>query len=246
MAFGPDTWQMNQSSRSTLTLYFPRLAQYLAQNPPRPCEQRRRSPRADLLTALVEATDGGDSLSESELTAMVVALVVAGHETTASTLAVSVYHLLNNPVEATRLRTQPVIYKTAIEELLRYDAATRGSVPRYAVDDIELGDRLVRKGDMIIVGNQASNHDPSVFEKPHSINLTRHPNKHISFFGGAHYCLGGWLARLELEAGLKGSSLAIAFSSSAVKSVGVARSNCARSRPSKSRWRSSDACHHTS
>lgn len=135
---------------------------------------------------------------------MVVALLNAGHETTGSTLPVALFHLLNSPEQLDRLRADPDIMGTAIEELLRYDAATRGSVPRFAVKDIEVGGQLVRKGDTLIVGNQAANHDPAMFDNPLSIDLTRAPNRHISFFGGSHYCLGGWLARLELQVALDG------------------------------------------
>lgn len=166
-------------------------------------EDRRRTPgRDDLLTALVEASDEGDKLSEDEVVAMVVALLNAGHETTGSTLPVGLYHLLNFPDQLERLRADRGIMVPAWEELLRFDAATRGSVPRFAVNDIEIGDQLVRKGETLIVGNQAANHDPAVFDKPLELDLTRSPNKHISFFGGAHYCLGGWLARLELQVAL--------------------------------------------
>jgi cytochrome P450 len=165
-------------------------------------EERRRSPGDDLLTALVEARDGGDGLSEDELVAMVVALVQAGHETTGSTLPVALYHLVNAPEQLEQLRANPSIMKTAVEELLRYDAATRGAVPRYAVRDLELGGVSIHKGETVIVGNQAANHDPAVFENPLSLDLTRYPNKHISFFGGSHYCLGGWLARMEIQSAL--------------------------------------------
>jgi cytochrome P450 len=164
--------------------------------------ERRRSPGPDLLTALVEASDEGDRLSEDELVAMVVALVQAGHETTGSTLPVSLYHLLNAPDQLERLRADRSIMKTAVEELMRYDAATRGAVPRYAVRDLDLAGVSIRKGETVIVGNQAANHDPAVFENPLILDLTRYPNKHISFFGGAHYCLGGWLARMEVASAL--------------------------------------------
>jgi cytochrome P450 len=165
-------------------------------------EDRRRSPRGDLLTALVEARDQGDSLSEQEVVSMVVALVIAGHETTGSTLPVAVHHLMSFPEQLERLRADRGIMPTAVEELLRYDAATRGSVPRFAVRDIEVGGQLIRRGDTIIVGNQAANHDPAVFSDPLVLDMTRSPNRHISFFGGSHFCLGAWLARLELQVAL--------------------------------------------
>jgi cytochrome P450 PksS len=164
--------------------------------------ERRTSPRDDLLTALVEAADGSDRLSDDELVAMVIILVVAGHETTANTLCTGVLHLLERPGLLDQLRHEPAAIPTAVEELLRYDAATRNSVARYAVDDIEVGDQLVRKGDKVFVSLHAANHDPAAFADPLRLDLTRSPNRHIGFGGGAHYCLGAAVARMELQVAL--------------------------------------------
>ena len=166
--------------------------------------ERRRSHTDDLLSALVEAGTDAERLSEEELVSMVLLLVVAGHETTAHTLCTGLYHLLCRPAAVDELRAEPSILPTAVEELLRYDPATRNTVARYAVEDIELGDQLVRRGDTLFVGLQAANHDPAEFEDPLELDLRRAPNRHVGFSAGAHYCLGAALARIELQLALGG------------------------------------------
>ena len=164
---------------------------------------RRADPREDLLTALVQAADGSDRLSDDELVAMVIILVVAGHETTANTLCTGVLHLLEHPERLEQLRGDLGLVPTAVEELLRYDAATRNSVARYAVDDIEVGGEVVRKGEKLFVSLHAADHDPAEFDDPLSLDLARSPNRHLGFGGGAHYCLGAAVARMELQVALR-------------------------------------------
>jgi cytochrome P450 len=161
--------------------------------------QRREQPADDVLTALVLAEDEGKSLSADELVAMILLLVVAGHETTANTFATGVYHLLECPSALAELRDDRAIMTSAVEELLRYDAATRNTVARYATRDLWLGDMPVRRGDKLFVGLHAANHDPLQFADPLRLNLRRKPNRHIAFNVGPHYCLGAALARLELR-----------------------------------------------
>ena len=152
---------------------------------------------------LTEANEEGDKLTRDEVVAMVLLLVVAGHETTAYTLSSSMYHLLNNPQELDLLRTDPSVYPTAIEELLRYDAAARHTVARWAIQDVVLGDVTIRKGETVFGSLQAADHDPAVFDNPLKLDLRRHPNPHIAFGWGAHLCVGAPLARLELELALR-------------------------------------------
>ena len=164
---------------------------------------RRADPREDLLTALVQAADGSDRLSDDELVAMVIILVVAGHETTANTLCTGVLHLLEHPERLEQLRGDLGLVPTAVEELLRYDAATRNSVARYAVEDIEVGGEVVHKGEKLFVSLHAADHDPAEFDDPLSLDLARSPNRHLGFGGGAHYCLGAAVARMELQVALR-------------------------------------------
>jgi cytochrome P450 len=166
-------------------------------------ERRRAAPEDDLLTALVEARDNTDRLDPDELVAMVLLLVVAGHETTANTLSTGLYHLLENPSSLARLRDEPSLMPSAVEELVRYDAATRNTVARYATADVEVGEQPVRRGEKLFVGLHAANHDPAVFERPLELDLSRSPNRHIGFNIGPHFCLGAGLARMELQIALQ-------------------------------------------
>jgi cytochrome P450 PksS len=149
-------------------------------------EQRRASAEDDLLTALVQAETDGERLGADQLVSMVLLLVVAGHETTANTLATGLYHLLERPAAMEQLRRDPAILPSAVEELLRFDAATRNSVARYATRDVELDGRLIRKGEKLFVGLHAANHDPAEFENPLELDLLRAPNRHVGFHVGSH------------------------------------------------------------
>lgn len=164
---------------------------------------RRVEPRDDVLTSLVQVAEGSDRLSDEELVAMVIILVVAGHETTANTLCTGMLHLLEQPERLDQLRADPAAIPTAVEELLRYDAATRNSVARYARKDVEVGGQLIRKGDKVFVSLHAANHDPAEFADPLRLDLTRSPNRHVGFGGGAHYCLGAAVARMELQVAIR-------------------------------------------
>ena len=165
-------------------------------------ERRRAAPEDDLLTALVEAHDSTDKLGADELVSMVLLLVVAGHETTANTLSTGLYHLLEDPSSLAMLRDEPSLIPSAVEELVRYDAATRNTVARYATTDVEIGGQLVRRGEKLFVGLHPANHDPAVFERPLELDLRRSPNRHIGFNIGPHFCLGAGLARMELQIAL--------------------------------------------
>lgn len=165
-------------------------------------DERRAVPQDDLLTELVETRDGTERLDDDELVSMVLLLVVAGHETTANTLATGLYHLLTNPGSLEALRDDPAVIPAAVEELVRYDAATRNSVARYATRDVEVADVVVRRGEKLFVGLHPSNHDPAVFERPLELDVRRSPNKHIGFNVGPHFCLGAGLARMELQIAL--------------------------------------------
>ena len=163
---------------------------------------RRLHPRDDLLTQLVQAADAGDTLTDDELVAMVIILVVAGHETTANTLCTGMLHLLSHEGALDTLRTRPDLIPGAVEELLRYDAATRNSVARFAREDMELAGQTIGAGDMVFVSLHAADHDPHQFADPLALDLTRSPNRHLGFGGGAHYCLGAAVARMELQEAL--------------------------------------------
>lgn len=176
-----------------------RLAGYLAEL----VALRRAHPTDDLLGALVAARDDDDRLSEEELIDIGITLLIAGHETTASELSNFIYVLLTEPGHWAALRARPELIPGAVEELLRHvQLSTGGNNPRVATEDVALGDVTVSAGEAVIVFAQSANRDEAVFAHPDELDLTRHPNHHLAFGYGAHYCLGAQLGRMELQVAL--------------------------------------------
>jgi cytochrome P450 len=164
---------------------------------------RRAQPADDLITALVRARDNEDRLSEAELVGFGVTLLVAGHETTANQFGNFVYNLLNHPAQLDRLRADPGLLDSAVEELMRHTplGASTG-FPRIAAEDVELGGVLVRAGEAVFVDVVAANRDPRLFDDPEVLDLGREINPHLGFGHGVHHCLGAQLARMELRLAL--------------------------------------------
>ena len=160
---------------------------------------RRRDPQDDLVSALIKAEEVGDKLNEDELLAMVFLLLIAGHETTVNLIGSGVLALLENPDQMEMLRSNPTIIKPAVEELLRYTAPVFMTSERYARDNVALRDVTIPQGEMTLGVIGSANRDESVFDKPDDLNLTREPNKHLSFGQGIHFCLGAPLARMEAQ-----------------------------------------------
>lgn len=166
-------------------------------------DQHRRSPQDDLMTALIEARDDGDRLSELELVDLCVGILVAGHETTASQIPNFVLTLLDHPDQLARLRAEPGLVPNAVEELLRFVPLGSGAgQPRYATEDIEVGGTLVRAGSPVLVAVGAANRDALRFGAPGVLDIAREGNQHLGFGHGVHHCLGAPLARLELQEAL--------------------------------------------
>ena len=159
--------------------------------------RRRRSPREDLLSDLVRGEEG-DQLDPQELLGMCVSLLIAGHQTTTHLLGNSVLALLRNPEQLETLRKQPSLIVGAVEELLRYDGPVQRNW-RLATEDLEIRHRRIKKGQLILQMLGAANRDPAEFTNPDPdrLEITRHPNRHVAFGYGMHYCLGAPLARLE-------------------------------------------------
>ena len=155
----------------------------------------------DLVTALVQAEDAGDHLSENELYSMVVLLIVAGHETTVSLITNSVLALLSNPSQLAELRSDQSLLPSALEELLRYDSPVERTITRWAAVDVELGGESIRRGELVIAVVGSANRDASQFADPDSLDVRREGGKHVGF-GRVHFCLGAALARLETEIAL--------------------------------------------
>jgi len=159
-------------------------------------EERRREPREDLITALVQAEDGGSRLSHDELLAFTVVLLIAGHETTINLIDNGMLALLENPEQYARLREDASGVPDAVEEFLRFDSPVQGLI-RVATRDVEVGGRQLHAGDAVLVMIGAANRDPARFEEPDRLDIQRQDNRHLSFGLGPHFCLGAPLARLE-------------------------------------------------
>jgi cytochrome P450 len=160
---------------------------------------RRADPRDDLASALIQAEESGDKLSEDELLAMVFLLLVAGHETTVNLIGNGVLALLEHPEQTERLRANPSLIHSAVEELLRYTAPVFMATERFAREDVTIQGVTIRRGEMALGVIGSANRDETVFDKPDTLNLAREPNKHLSFGFGIHYCLGAPLARMEAQ-----------------------------------------------
>jgi cytochrome P450 len=158
--------------------------------------ERRRDPQDDLLTALITAEDEGHKLSEKELLSTLILLLVAGHETTVNLIANGVLTLCRNPDQLRRLRQDPSLVRTAVEEVLRFDPPVQFTA-RVALEDIDIDGTTLGKGDQAIVLVAAANRDPEQFDHPDMFDVGRQDNRHLSFGLGAHFCLGAPLARVE-------------------------------------------------
>ena len=160
--------------------------------------ERRRRPKADLLSDLIAAEEEGDKLTEGELMATVLLLFVAGHETTVNLIGNGTLALLRHPVELRALRADPGLIGSAVEELLRYDGPVQrtGRMPN---TDVALGGRTIPKGALVLGLIGAANRDPAHFPDPDRLDITRGDNRHLAFGWGIHFCLGAPLARLEAQ-----------------------------------------------
>ncbi|MBX3012892.1 MAG: cytochrome P450 [Caldilineaceae bacterium] len=159
--------------------------------------ERRQRPRQDLITALLQADEGGDKLSEEELHSMVVLLIVAGHETTVNLIGNGTLALLRHPAQMAQLKADPTLMPAAIEELLRYDGPVERATLRFAAVDAELAGQWIRRGEAVSVVLGGADRDPAHFAQPDQLDLTRENNRHLAFGYGVHYCVGAPLARME-------------------------------------------------
>ena len=161
-------------------------------------ESRRRSPGSDLLSALMAAEEQGDRLSHDELLSTVILLLIAGHETTANLVGNGLLALIRQPEQSEALLADPA---RAVEELLRYDGPIQ-MTERITLEDVEVGDRVIPARRIVILLLAAANRDQAVFSDADRLDLTRHPNPHLAFSSGAHFCLGSPLARMEARLAL--------------------------------------------
>jgi cytochrome P450 len=160
-------------------------------------EEKRENPKDDLISALVRAEEAGERLSEDELLGMVFLLLVAGHETTVNLIGNGTLALLRHSDQLEKLRNDPSLIKSAIEELLRYDGPLETSPERFAREDVAIGGTVIPRGEMVRVVIAAADRDPERFSDPDALDITRTDNRHLAFGKGIHHCLGAPLARME-------------------------------------------------
>ncbi|GIJ08917.1 cytochrome P450 [Micromonospora andamanensis] len=160
---------------------------------------RRADPGGDLLSQLLAAEDHGDALTRDEVVDNAVFAFFAGFETTVHLIATGLAALAADESQQRRLREDPSLIPAAVEEFLRYDSPIQG-VARLVREPVELGGRTIRPGRVLVLMLGSANHDEAAFADPGRLDITRHPNPHVAFGGGAHLCLGAYLAREEASA----------------------------------------------
>ena len=161
--------------------------------------QKRESLTDDILSKLLGSEIDGDALTETEFDMFFMLLAVAGNETTRNATSHGMRALLDNPDQFDKLKANPELLPSAIEEILRW-ATPVLHFRRTAMEDYELGGKQIKKGDKVVIWHISANRDEAVFDDPYRFDIERSPNDHIAFGGGgAHFCLGANLARMELN-----------------------------------------------
>jgi cytochrome P450 len=154
-----------------------------------------------MLSGLIAAEEAGDKLSEHELLATCILILIAGHETTVNLIGNGTLALLRHPDQLQRLRENPGLIGTAIEELLRYDGPVQRTA-RIPDQDITIAGHRIAKGEMVMPFIGAADRDPAQFPNPDRLDIGRTENRHIAFGWGIHFCLGAPLARIEAQAAI--------------------------------------------
>jgi cholest-4-en-3-one 26-monooxygenase len=161
--------------------------------------EKRQNPLDDIVSRLLGAEIDGDKLSETEFDMFFMLLAVAGNETTRNATAHGMKALMDNPDQFEKLRTNPDLLESAVEEIVRW-ATPVLHFRRTAMSDYELGGKQIKKGDKVVMWHISANRDETVFDEPFTFDIERNPNEHIGFGGGGpHFCLGANLARMELR-----------------------------------------------
>jgi pimeloyl-[acyl-carrier protein] synthase len=166
-----------------LTAYFKDLIQ-----------KRKTEPQKDVITTLISE----EQLTEEEVLASCILLIIAGHETTVNLICNGVFSLLKHPAELSKLLENPQLIASATEEFLRFESPAQLTA-RTASEDCVINQHLIKKGEQVYILLGAANRDPEVFHRPHQLDITRNPNPHLAFGKGAHVCIGSSLARIEAQ-----------------------------------------------
>src|SRR5215216_5447396 len=159
---------------------------------------RRQQPQNDLLSALVGVVEKGERLTQEELVANVTILLSAGHETTSNLIGNGLLALLRNPDQMQKLRDHPKLVSSAVEEMMRYDNPVQIAY-RSAAEDVEIGGKYIRKGQLVNSILAAGNRDPERFSEPDQFDISRDEGRHLGFGLGIHFCIGAPLVRLEAQ-----------------------------------------------
>lgn len=160
--------------------------------------KRRSQPQEDMLSALIAVEEEGDRLTEDELLSNIILLFAAGHETTMNLIGNGMLALFRNPDQLAKLKADPTLIQTAVEEFLRYDGSVQITA-RVALEDLAIGGTLIHKNQQSLILLGAANHDPAQFANPDQLDITRQDNPHLTFGHGIHHCLGAPLARVEAQ-----------------------------------------------
>ena len=161
-------------------------------------EERRKNPTDDVASVIANAKINNEPLGHFEAMSYYVIIATAGHDTTSSSAAGGVLALIENPDEFVKLKNDPSLMSTAVEETIRWVTPVK-SFFRTATEDYELKGRQLKKDDSILLCYPSGNRDEEVFENPFDFKVDRNPNKHLAFGHGAHLCLGKYLAKIEME-----------------------------------------------
>jgi cytochrome P450 len=159
--------------------------------------EKRKHPGDDLTSQLLQLEDEGDHLSEIELLSMIGLLIFAGHETTSNLIGIGTLTLLYHPDQLQRLKDDPSLIPSSIEELLRFNGPVLMPAPRWVVEDTEFAGQQLKKGDILMTILASADRDEQQFANPDDLDIARSLNRHIAFGQGIHVCLGAPLARLE-------------------------------------------------
>ncbi|MFZ4112161.1 MAG: cytochrome P450 [Ilumatobacteraceae bacterium] len=162
-------------------------------------EDRRANPTADLASAVANGTIRGEELSMIQTISYYVIAATAGHDTTASAIAGGLQALIENPDQLDLLRNDPSLYATAADEIIRWVTPVKHFM-RTATEDYTIRGVTIKKGQSVLLSYPSANRDEEVFDHPQRFDITRSPNKQLSFGFGVHYCLGAMLARMEIKA----------------------------------------------
>jgi vitamin D3 1,25-hydroxylase len=189
---------VDESTRDQAVDASTKMYQYLAEL----IETKRADPDDALISALIEVADGGDRLSQEELVAMSMMLLIAGHETTVNLIANGLLALLTHPEQLARLSAQPELLAGAVEEFLRWDSPVHSTPVRFVAEDVEYAGVTIPAGAVVVLSLAAANRDGERFADAAQLRVDRDASGHVAFGHGLHHCLGAQLARIEGQEGI--------------------------------------------